>query len=187
MMYTTHCRYLSEIDGATLPNGQVVVNPKSLEATAAKGLFAIGCGDIAGREGGIDMGLISKQSESVAANLLHRLGGKSAAVVHSSGHAFAAHELCSHFGFGYYSQINTEKCGCPGFCLRYCCGCPFPCLFGCWCAGCEEGPCGYTCLRPAGRGLSKMLENMMAKKGATPMLDQARANQKKGMVSVQPV
>ena len=164
----------------------MAVNPRSLEASAAKGLFAIGCSDIVGLEGAIDRILIENQSKTVAANVLHHLGGKSAAVVHGSGHSFTAHALVAHFGLGYYSQIHTEKCGCPGFCLRYCCGFPFPCLFGCWCAGCEEGPCGYTCLRPAGRGLSKMMENTMAKKGTTPMMDQARENQKKGLVSIQP-
>jgi thioredoxin reductase len=177
--------YLSEIDGATLPNGQVAVDHESLEATAAKGLFAIGCSDIVQKEGHISMPKIEGQCKTVAANVLAHLVG-SRSVVHKEGMGFTKHDLASNFGIGHHTQIHTEKCGCPGFCVRYCCGFPLPCLFGCWCCGCAEGPCGYTCCRPAGRGPSKAVEKF-ARGGKVAMIALAKQNVKKGLVqSTQP-
>jgi len=174
--------YLSQIDGAALSNGQVAVNQESLESTAVKGLFAIGCSDIVQQEGHISSPKIMGQVKTVAANVLAYLAG-TASVVHTPKMGFVKHDIYSIFGTGYFSMLHTEKCGIPGMCCRYLCGFPFPCLFGCCLCGCDEGPCGYTCMRPAGGGHAKAIQKFkVSGKLINSVIGHKRDNVKKGLV-----
>jgi hypothetical protein len=60
-------------------------------------------------------------------------------------------------GYGTYSQVNIE--GCPPLirALTFLCGFPLPCCCGCWACGCGEGPCGFSCSKVRGKGLSQFL------------------------------
>lgn len=170
-----------QIEGASAHNGMVNVDPKSLQCTAAAGLFAVGCGTVVTDEGAIDFMRIEGQAKTVAANVLNFLSGHPM-VEHTSGVSFTKHDLYSVFGHGHYAQLHTDNCGWQGICARFFCGFPFPCLCGCWLCGCNEGPCGYTCCRPGGKGLGKIFGVASKKPDQTPVMKwraQNAANKKK--------
>jgi hypothetical protein len=151
-------KYLAGIDGAVNAAGMVIVDHATLEAKAAKGLFAVGCSDIVHAEKVIMAPKLEGQAATVGKNIWNTINHRPLER-HVEGATFMQHAPYVNFGDGHWSMLMTDKCGIPGKCVR-CCGFPFPCLLGFPCFGCVCGmqPCGWTGMRPAGQYVSKCFE-----------------------------
>lgn len=148
-------KYL-HIEGAAGPDGRVVINPETLQSKVSAGIFAIGCGDDDSIPTTIPC--IERMVPVLAHNVVQYLSSPTSPLkLFDRTQPAVHHQGFGTCGYGTYSQVNSE--GCPGVvraCL-YMCGFPLPCCLGCWACGCAEGPCGFSCSKIRGKGLSKTL------------------------------
>lgn len=159
--------YLSGIEGAVAKNGMIKQDYTSLQSKVTPALFAVGCGDIAIKEGIVATPKIMAQAETVATNVQKFLARKPL-INHKEGLPFAKHEVLVNFGHGYHSQVMTDDCGIPGKCCVWC-GFPFPCIV------CPCCPCGISCMKPDLRFMKGKVKDF-AFKGDLPMMKAARNN-----------
>ena len=137
---------MPSVEGATDPRGRLLVDG-SLQSVKIPGVFAVACASV---DKILNIPVVEGAAKVAAANAC---AFAHAAPLKQYKTKDVPAEPWLHFIWGEYSLLNL-----PVGPLSFCCGWPLPCL--CCLPGCCM-PCGYSCTRPEGKGVSQTLQKLM--------------------------